>query len=98
MAYEIVIRKRFTNKVTRTLQYLEKEWSEKIARDFLLKIDRRIHQLQKQPYLGAPSEKVTGVRGILVSKHNKLFYKIKGNQVIILNIYDTRINPTRKIY
>lgn len=35
MAYEIVVKKRFTNKVQKVLVYLEKEWSYKIATEFL---------------------------------------------------------------
>lgn len=39
MAYEVVVKKRFTNKVQKVLEYLEKQWSQKVAADFLLKID-----------------------------------------------------------
>jgi hypothetical protein len=53
MAYQIVVKKRFTNKVHKILTYLEKEWSYKIAEEFLL---------------------------------------------IILNIYDTRMNPKKNPY
>jgi len=39
MAYQIILKKRFTNKVQKVLVYLKKEWSHKVATDFLLKID-----------------------------------------------------------
>ena len=42
MAYRIIVKKRFTNRVQKVLTYLEKEWSHKVAVEFLLKIDRRI--------------------------------------------------------
>ena len=45
MAFQIIVKKRFTNKVTKVLAYLEKEWSQKVAPEFLLKIDRRIELL-----------------------------------------------------
>lgn len=80
MAYEIIIKKRFTNKVVKTLAYLEKEWSLKVASAFLLKIDRRIDQLRKQPFIGAPSQKVKDVRGILITRHNRMFYKVVGER------------------
>lgn len=98
MAFEVIIKKRFTHKVSKTLAYLEKEWSYKIASSFLEKIDRRIEQLKKQPYLGAPSTKIKDVRGLLITKHNRLYYKIRGNTVIILNMYDTRMNPSKNPY
>ncbi len=95
MAYQIIIKKRFTNKIQKTLAYLEKEWSHKVAEDFLHKIDRRIDLLTKQPHAGKLSAKVKDIRGLLVTRHNRLYYKIKGDQVIILNMYDTRINPKK---
>ena len=45
MAYQIIVKKRFTNKVLKVLAYLEKEWSHEVAVGFLQKIDRRIELL-----------------------------------------------------
>jgi len=98
MAYQIILKKRFTNKVQKVLVYLKKEWSHKVATDFLLKIDRRIELLTKQPYIGALSAKVKDVRGLLITRHNRLYYKIKDDKVIILNMYDTRMNPKKSSY
>jgi plasmid stabilization system protein ParE len=98
MAYQVVIKKRFTNKVLNVLSYLEKEWSHKVAAEFLLKIDRRIELLTKEPYVGAASLKVKNVRGLLITRHNRMYYKIENDKVIILNMYDTRMNPKRKAY
>ncbi len=47
MAYKIIIKKSFTNKVDNVLSYLEKEWSHKVAAEFLEKIDNRIELLTK---------------------------------------------------
>ena len=98
MAYQIIVKKRFTNKVRKVLAYLEKEWSHKVAVDFLLKIDRRIELLTRQPAIGAPSTKIKDVRGLLITRHNRMYYKIKDDKVIILNMYDTRMNPKKNPY
>lgn len=98
MAYQIIVKKRFTKRVQKVLDYLEKEWSHKVAAEFLLKIDRRIDLLTKQPKVGVLSAKVKDIRGLLITRHNRLYYKIKGNKVIILNMYDTRINPKKNPY
>ncbi len=37
MAYEIILKKRFTNKLVKVLAYLEKEWSQQVAANFLKK-------------------------------------------------------------
>ncbi len=38
MAYQIIVKERFPNKVQKILSYLEKEWSHKVAAEFLLKV------------------------------------------------------------
>ena len=98
MAYEVIVKKRFANKVIKVLAYLEKEWSQKVAGEFLLKVDRRFNLLKQQPFVGIPSQKIIGVRGILITRHNKMYYKIEGTKVIILNLYDTRISPRKNPY
>ncbi len=98
MAYTVILKKRFTNKVQKVLTYLEKEWSHKVAAEFLEKVDYRIELILKRPFSGAPSLKVKGVRGFLITRHNKMYYKIKDDKVIILNMYDTRMNPTKNPY
>lgn len=98
MAFKVIVKKRFTNKVQKVLGYLEKEWSQKVAAEFLLKIDRRIELLVKQPEIGKPSVKIKDVRGLLITRHNRLYYKIKGNKIIILTMYDTRMNPKKNPY
>ncbi len=95
MAYQIIVKKCFTNKVQEVLVYLEKEWSHKVAANFLLKIDRRIELLTKQPFVGKSSSKIKNVRGLLITRHNKLYYIVKDDKVIILNMYDTRMNPKK---
>ena len=54
MAYQVIIKKRFTNKVRKVFSLLSKEWSEKVAGEFIEKIDYRIDLLCKQPYSCAP--------------------------------------------
>ena len=76
MAYQIVIKKRFTSSVNKVLTYLQIEWSQKVAIEFMTKVDRRIELLTRQPYIGAPSSKVKDVRGLMITRHNKKYYKI----------------------
>ena len=98
MAYKVIYKKRFYNRLSKLLFYLEKEWSKQVADEFLSMLDKRIATLQKQPYIGNPSQKVKDVRGILITKHNKLFYKVSGQSIVVLTMYDTRMNPKGNRY
>ncbi|MES2701796.1 MAG: type II toxin-antitoxin system RelE/ParE family toxin [Bacteroidota bacterium] len=89
MAHQIIIKKRFENRLNEILVYLEKDWNKKVANQFLEKLYLRIDEIRFHPYIGA----LTGVgdtRSISITKHNRLFYRVAGNKVFIVTIYDTR--------
>ncbi len=91
MAYEIVINKRFTNKLLHVLDYLEKEWGKKVAIEFQDKVFVRIYMLQLNPFIGAPVG-IASTRSTLINKQNRMYYRIKDNKIVILNLYETRSN------
>ena len=98
MAYEIIVKTRFRKKVVKLLSYLEKEWGKAVADNLLKEIDRRCETLSKQPFIGNPVDETKNVRSILLTKHNRVYYRIRGPVIEIINLYDTRINPKRNIY
>jgi hypothetical protein len=65
---------------------------------FFLKLTVVLSYLPKQPQVGAPSSKIKDIRGLLITRHNRMYYKIKEDKVIILNMYDTRMNPKKNPY
>lgn len=98
MAYQIIYKKRFVQKLFKLLDYLNSEWSEGVADKFIDELQKRLSTLSKQPYIGAPSTVVKLVRSILITKHNRIYYRIKGNQIEVVNMYDMRINPKKNRY
>jgi hypothetical protein len=52
MAYKIIVKKRFTNKAVKLLNYLETEWNEKVAQDFIKKMDKQIERISEHPFSG----------------------------------------------
>ncbi len=82
----------------RYLNNLKKKGEHEIAKVFLAKTDKRINLLKEQPFVGIASTKVKDVRGILITKHNKLYCKVFNSQITLLNMYDARINPKRNLY
>lgn len=90
MAYRLLIKKRFADNVEQVHHYLRSEWNEAIAARFLELIEIRLMMLKEHPLLGASSDKIKGVRSIFVTKHNRLFYKIDNEMIVILYLKDTR--------
>ena len=93
MAYTIVTKKRFLNKVKNLQEYLLTNWLDVVEADFMKKLDDKIKLLAQQPFIGIETSINNKIRTTLITKHNRIYYKIEGNNVIILNMIDTRRNP-----
>jgi plasmid stabilization system protein ParE len=96
MAYEVIINKRFTIKLLNILEYIEKEFGTKVAQDFLSRVRTRIYALKSHPYIGSLTS-LKNARSTSVTKHNRLYYRIARNKIIILNLYDTRSKKYGKL-
>ncbi len=98
MAYQIIYKKRFLKKLLKLLDYLKTEWNKDVADKFIDKLQKRLETLAKQPFIGISSAKVNLVRSILITRQNRIFYRMKGNVIEIVNMYDTRSNPKKNKY
>ena len=94
MAYKIIVKRRFTKKVTKLLIYLELEWGQSVANAFIENLYKRIDILSAHPHIGVDTG-LKNCRSLLITKHNRIYYRIKDDVIEILNLYDTRINPER---
>ncbi|MBK9220509.1 MAG: type II toxin-antitoxin system RelE/ParE family toxin [Saprospiraceae bacterium] len=83
-------------KLDSLIDYLNQEWSENVAKQFVKRTFELVELLSKQPNLGPYQNSEKKIRGILVSKHNRLFYRTTSHKIIILNIFDTRSNPKQQ--
>jgi len=72
------------------MNYIELEWGAKAAYDFQTNIDYTISVLKTHPYIGSPSFKYPGLRGISITHHNRLYYRIDGNTIFVMFLADTR--------
>ena len=95
--YKVIYKKRFQQKFLRLLNYLNLEWGIKVTDDFIATFQIRITNLISNPNIGKQST-VLEVRSLLITKHNRLYYRLRNNTIEILNMYDTRINPKNNPY
>lgn len=95
MVYQIIFRQRFKIKLENTLNYLEGEFGFAVSQKFALTVERKLKTLQQQPFIGRTSATFPNIKSISASIHNRIYYRIKGKNIIVFNMYDTRINPKR---
>jgi plasmid stabilization system protein ParE len=98
MAYRIKINKRFQIETQRVYQYLAEEWSFKVADDFIENLYGTIHQLSEVPFSGSPASKYKNVRKIIISKHNKVYYRVKGKTITVLSLFESKQDPQKNKY
>ncbi len=82
----------------RIIVYLIENWSEKVVTNFNVIVHNKLNILADNSLMGIASEKIDGVRSILLTEHNRLYYRTRNNVIELLNILDTRQNPTKNPY
>jgi plasmid stabilization system protein ParE len=95
MAYKVIVNKRGAKRLMSIIDYLKENWGETVTDDFFDKVEKMLLLLEDSPFVGAPSNKDPSVRRILITKHNRMYYRVKGNTVFILNFFDTRQHPKK---
>ena len=76
------------------LLYLEKEWGPKSADAFINKLLEKITLIKKQPEIGSITV-YKNIRSILITKQNKVYYRIENDRIEMINMIDTRRNPEK---
>lgn len=94
MAYPVIYKKRYLNSLDKLLEYLEKQWPAETASDFLNVLENCITAIKINPHIGIET-KIKNTRSILITKHNRLYYRLKKEKIVILNMIDTRRNPSK---
>lgn len=77
---------------------MEAGWGQTVARRFENRLEKRLDNLSKHPLTGAKSEYFKNIHSILITKHSRLYYRIKEDTIEVINMYDTRANPKKNPY
>ncbi len=94
MAQKVIYRKLFINKLDRLLSYLEKEWGQQFASRFIDKLEEKIELIKKHPEVGSITV-FENMRSILITKQNKVYYRVNQRNIELINMIDTRRNPKK---
>ena len=96
MAKKIVWTKRANSKFNRIIDHLEGEWGLSVTQNFVTRTYDIIDLISDQSDLGTIEDSEKNIRGFLLTKHNRLFYRATEKEIILLNFFDTRSGPKRK--
>jgi len=98
MAYKIILRKRFIVRSEQVANWIEKEWSKASADKFVSILYKKIESLRQTPFAGIVSSKKPDYRKLIISKHNKIYYRVKGKTIYIVSLIESRQDPKKNKY
>ena len=75
------------------LEYLNKNWDEKVTNNFIDLTEEIIGHISVNPRQFPVIYKKEKIRKCVLTKHNTRFYRVSKSQVEILGVYDTRQDP-----
>ena len=95
MVRKIVWTKNAAEDFRKVVEYLQNNWSERIAINFIETFYATLELIDKLPEIGVIVNKKGKVRQILITKHNLLYFIITEKEIILLNLFDVRQNPEK---
>lgn len=98
MAFKVTWTPNAEEDYKKVITYLKDTWTEKVAFQFIGKVEQRLSRLSIFPLSGIVSNKEKSIRCIVITKHNKLYYRIKNDTIEILSLFDIRQNPNKNSY
>lgn len=96
MALEIRWTTRADIKLDQIIIYLQTEWGERVVKAFMRKLYDFLGILSEFPEIGSIQWPDKNIRGFSLTKQVSIFYKIEGDQIILLDFFDNRSDPKKK--
>lgn len=91
---KVFLSRKAVQSYTRIRDYIEKEWGESVAESFEVKVNDLFALLANYPEMGVLEQK--DIRSFQLTQQTRVFYRIKGNRVVILSLFDVRQDPKKK--
>ena len=96
MAFKIKWTARVDLKFDKILQYLTTNYGEQVTKNFINKVYDFLDILSEFPEIGSIENQEKSIRGFTIVKQINIFYRIKGETIILLDFFDNRKNPQSK--
>ena len=80
----------------KNVEYLENYWNDNVADNFEFEILRVLEIIKKNPHIGRYDEGFDS-NILLIIKQIYLVYEIKNNEIVLLNFWDNRQKPIKRL-
>ncbi len=93
--YNIVWTPNALSELTKTIEYLERNFSEKEIKKLADKIESTVALISKNPNLFPISENRNIHKAVLL-KYNSMYYRVKNENIEILSFFSNRQSPDKR--
>ena len=87
MAFKIIWSKTAIQQLDETIDYLEKEWSDKELSNFFNRLEESLTAIQENPNTYKNSYRKQGLKEFQVTSHNTIFYTVNANTINIVTFW-----------
>jgi plasmid stabilization system protein ParE len=94
-ALNIIITQKADNDEIAIYKYISEEFGEVYAKKFRSKLINLFHTLSTQPFIGRPAKNDHSLRVFIISRQNKIVYKIKNEGIIVIRILNTKADLSK---
>ena len=96
MALEIKWTKRAENSFDSIFEYIKLKFGDSTAKKFASQSFEIFELLSLFPEMGTIEDSTKGILGFVLSEQTTLFYRTTESQIILLNFYNNRRNPSKR--
>lgn len=93
--YKILWTDHALDELEKTIEYLEKYFSEKELKRLAQKVESITALISQNPKLFPKSDK-KGVYRVTILKFNTMYYRLQGDNIEILSFFSNRQNPKKR--
>ncbi|MCY0976138.1 type II toxin-antitoxin system RelE/ParE family toxin [Chryseobacterium wangxinyae] len=93
--YEIVWSDQSLKELEETIEYLERNFTNKELRRLSVEIERNLDIISENPLVFSRTEKLD-IRKVVTAKFNTLYYKIENEKIEIISFFSNRQNPSNR--
>lgn len=77
------------------LDYLEQRWTERETGNFVELLEHQLMLIRNNPYLFPLSDRFMDLRRSVLSSQTTIFYRIIGNEIHLISLFDNRQDPDK---
>lgn len=94
--FRLIVISEAQNRIAETADYLFTHWSDTVKDSFTSKVERCLKIINNNPFAFAIDHNIPKVRKCTITPLNILYYMIQDDNIVILSLEDTRMNPENR--